>query len=199
MDTPDLADELVPCNLCEYFNQFGLQITANAHTTVVDYLVMTFDIQRKEYKPYSKPGNHLLYVDNQSDHPPHVIKTIPQSVQNRPSPSSSNITIFDEAKEHYEDALHTAGNKDKFSYKPNTGDAQNATQQKRRNRNITWFNPPYSSSVKSNIGKRFISLIVHHLPRKHTLHKICNRNTLEISYSCMDNNGKTHKNAQEID
>ena len=160
---------------------------------------MTFDIQRKKYKPYTKPGNRLLYVDNQSDHPPHVIKTIPQSVQSRLSTSSSNITTFDEAKEQYEDALRIQLEKDKFSYKPNTGDAQNPTQQKRRNRNITWFTPPYSSSVKSNIGKRFISLIVQHFPRKHPLHKICNRNTLEIRYSCMDNNGKTHKNAQQID
>ena len=178
--------------LCEKFNQYVLQITANANETVVDYLDMTFDIQRKEYKPYTKPCNHLLYVNTQSNHPSHVIKTIPQSVQSRLSTISSNEKIFDEAKGQYENALHTAGYKDKLNFKPNTGDAQNQTQQKRRSRNITWFNPPYSSSVKSNIGKKIISLIVH-FPREHPLHKICNRNTLKISYSSMDNMEKLTK------
>ena len=35
-------------DLCEKFNQSDLQITEYANTTVVDYLDMTFDIQRKE-------------------------------------------------------------------------------------------------------------------------------------------------------
>ena len=81
----------------------------------------------------------------------------------------------------------------KLNFKTNTGEAQNQTQQKRRSRNITWFNPPFSSSVKSNIGKQFISLIVQHFPRGHPLHKICNRNTLKICYSCMDNMEKLTK------
>ena len=30
-----------------------------------------------------------------------------------------------------------------------------------------------------------------HFPKGHELHKICNRNTLKMSYSCMDNMGTT--------
>ena len=54
-------------------------------------------------------------------------------------------------------------------------------------RNITWFNPPYSKNVKTNVGKHFLSLINHHFPKSNPLHKIFNRNTLKLSYSCMSN------------
>ena len=60
----------------------------------------------------------------------------------------------------------------------------------KRKRHITWFNPPFTSNVKSNIGKRFLTLIDQHFPKNHPLHKICNRNTLKLSYSCMDNMAK---------
>ena len=47
--------------------------------------------------------------------------------------------------------------------------------------------PPYNRHVSNNIGKKFIHLVNKHFPKEHPLHKICNRNTLKISYSCMDN------------
>jgi hypothetical protein len=62
-------------------------------------------------------------------------------------------------------------------------------QRTRRNRqrNIIWFNPPFSKSVNTNIGREFLSLIDNHFPLQHKLHKIFNRNTLKMSYSCMNN------------
>ena len=39
----------------------------------------------------------------------------------------------------------------------------------------------------SNVGKCFLSLIDQHFPNSHSLHKIFNRNTLKLSYSCMTN------------
>ena len=71
----------------------------------------------------------------------------------------------------------------KLSYEGTTDNAQNPKS------NITWFNPSYSDSAKS---KRSISLIVHS-PREHRLHKIGNKNNLNISYSCMDNIEEIHK------
>ena len=66
---------------------------------------------------------------------------------------------------------------------------QNAPQRTHRNRqhNIIWFNPPFSKSVNTNIGWEFLSLIDKHFPLQHKLHKIFNRNTLKVSYSCMNN------------
>jgi predicted GIY-YIG superfamily endonuclease len=41
--------------------------------------------------------------------------------------------------------------------------------------------------VKSNVGGTFIKLLAKHFPQGHKLHKIFNRNTVKISYSCMKN------------
>ena len=62
-------------------------------------------------------------------------------------------------------------------------------QKRKRKRNIIWFNPPYSKNVKTNIGKTFLQLLSKHFPKDHHMHKIFNRNTVKISYSCMRNIG----------
>ena len=52
---------------------------------------------------------------------------------------------------------------------------------------IIWFNPPYSANVATNIGHKFLKAIDECFPLSHPLHKILNRNTLKLSYSCMQN------------
>ena len=42
-------------------------------------------------------------------------------------------------------------------------------------------------NVKNNIGKNFLQLIDKHFPRSSKLHKIFNRNTVKVSYSCTPN------------
>ena len=49
------------------------------------------------------------------------------------------------------------------------------------------YNPPYSANIKTNIGKTFLNLIKKHFPKTSKLHKILNKNTAKISYSCMNN------------
>ena len=63
------------------------------------------------------------------------------------------------------------------------------TQQPRRNRqrNIIWFSPPFSKNVKTNIEHSFLKLVNTHFPIDNKLHKIFNRNTVKICYSCMSN------------
>ena len=60
-------------------------------------------------------------------------------------------------------------------------------QKRKRKRNIIWFNPPYSKNVKTNIGKTFLQLLSKHFPKDHQMHKIFNKNTIKVSYSCMNN------------
>ncbi len=60
-------------------------------------------------------------------------------------------------------------------------------KRKKRSRNITWFNPPYSSNITTNIGKQFFKLLDKCFPPGHQLHKLLNRNTVKLSYSCMPN------------
>ena len=58
-------------------------------------------------------------------------------------------------------------------------------QRRNRQRNIIWFNPLFSKNVKTNIARSFLNLVDTHSPVGHKLHKIFNRNTVKVSYSCM--------------
>ena len=50
-----------------------------------------------------------------------------------------------------------------------------------------WVQPPFSKNVKTNIAHRFLHLVDTHFPAGHKLHKIFNRNTVKVRYSCMNN------------
>ena len=194
INKPPAIAERIKKKLCEKFKEFDLKITASANSTVTDFLDVTFDLKKQEYKPYTKPGNTLLYVHTESNHPPIITKRIPQSIENRLSNISSNREIFNTAKPQYEKALYDAGHRTKLIYKPTRNNHRETTVNKRK-RNITWYNPPYSMNVKTNIGKTLLALIDRHFPKDNSLHKICNRNTIKISYSCtpnMENIIKSH-------
>ena len=169
--------------LIKTFNDHELKITVEANIKSVDFLDITFDLNSNTYKPYNKPSNNILYIHNESNHPPSVIKQLPKSVDNRISKNSSNATIFNENIGPYVDALKASGFNDVLKYqKENTINNKN-----KRKRNITWYNPPYSKSVITNIGKIFLKMIKKHFPKQNPLSKIFNKNTLKISYKCVKN------------
>ena len=97
---------------------------------------------------------------------------------------SSSEQIFNEAKGYYQEALKKSGHKHELKY-----DSTNDPGRRRRKRNIIWFNPPFSKTVTSSIGKKFLSLLDKHFPRSHKFYKIFNRNTVKVSYGCMPNIG----------
>ena len=50
-----------------------------------------------------------------------------------------------------------------------------------------WFNPPFNSTVKNNIGKDFLNLIDECFPPTHPLNKVLNRKNVKVSYSTTPN------------
>ena len=46
---------------------------------------------------------------------------------------------------------------------------------------------PFAQAVKTNVAKLFFRLLDKHFAKSHLLHKIFNRNTIKVSYSCMNN------------
>ena len=130
-------------------------------------------------------GNVPLYVQKKSNHPPSILKNIPDSINKRLSEISSDRQCFDNAKTVYQEALNKSGYNYNLSYNEPRNEIQHS--RKDRPRNILWYNPPFSKNVKTNVGKCFLSLIDQHFPKSHSLHKIFNRNTLKLSYSCMTN------------
>ena len=74
-----------------------------------------------------------------------------------------------------------------------TTESRSQNEKRKRSRNIIWFNPPYSKTVRTNVAGDFLKSIDKHFPKTSPLHKIFNRNTIEVSYSCM----RETKSAQE--
>ena len=84
-----------------------------------------------------------------------------------------------------------------LTYDSNT--PQQRTEKKRRRRNITWYNPPYSKNVATNVGKKFLNIVRPSFGNGHPLKKIFNKNTLKVSYSCIPSLEKkisTHNKAK---
>ena len=165
--------------LHKIFGQFGLKITAASNLHVVNFLDVTFDLSTGKYKPYRRPNDDPLYIHKHSKHPPSILRQLPASINKRISTLSSDKQVFDDAVQTYQNVLGHSN----FSHKPEY--MPHVTQQPRRNRqrNIIWFNPPFSKNVKTNIARSFLK----HFPIGNKLHKIFNRNTVKVSYSCMSN------------
>ena len=132
--------ERIKTELFRKFNEYGLEITAEANATKVDYLDVKFDIKTKIYKPYTKPSNKHLYVHQESNHPPLITKQIPQSIEARLSNISSNEAIFKVSKAEYKAALKEAGYNTTLHYIPTH--STNNRQERKRKWHFVWFTPP---------------------------------------------------------
>ena len=176
-------------DLHSLFGQHDLKITIELGTTSCNFLDVTLDLKENTHAPYRKPNDTPLYVHVDSNHPPNVIREIPNSINARLNSISSNRQTFDEAVPAYQQALDKSGHKHTLTYKEevNTNSQSKQTNKKKKKRHIVWFNPPYNKAVKTNIGKRFLALIDKHFPPQHRLRKIINRNCVKISYSCTKN------------
>ena len=154
------------------------------HRDIYNYLDITLNWNDGSYRPYRKPNEETNYIHISSNHPPSIIKEIAWSVEKRLSILSSSKDIFQESAIFYEKCLKNSGYKTKLQYQHPKENNQN---KKKRKPKIIWLNPPYSKSVKTNIGKIFIKLICKHFPPNHKFVKIFNKNTIKLSYSCMPN------------
>lgn len=163
------------------FKDNGLSITIEIGMQTTDFLDVTFDLPSGKYYPYRKPNDMPLYVKAASNHPPSIIRQLPKMISRRVSDISCNIDEFNKAKPEYESALRDSGYREKMTYHEPT------STRRKRSRKVTWFNPPYSKSVKTNVGKTFIALIEKHFPAHHKYRKLFNKNNVKVSYSCMDN------------
>ena len=177
--------EQIKKSICKVFSSNHLQITIEANKKVVNFLDVTLDLNKQSYAPYIKPNNKPLYVHRESNHPPLILKNIPLAINRRLNEISSNKESFDEAAPVFQEALRNSGYEHTLKYenvKPNS-----ESKAKNRSRNITWFHPPYSKHVATNVGKKFLSIVKDCFKQNHPLRKIFNKNTLKISYSCMPN------------
>ena len=85
----------------------------------------------------------------------------------------------------YQEALKKSGYNYELKFDPSASTPK--TKKKNRKRNILWFNPPWNSEVKTNVGKEFLKIVDECFPPENPLSKIFNRKSVKISYSTTPN------------
>ena len=185
---PPRQVEAMKKKICAIFRKNKLEITIEANKKSVNFLDITMDLESETYRPYIKPNDAPLYIHKLSNHPPSILKNIPAAVNKRLSSISSNETIFENAAPVYQEALSKSGYNVQLKFNPNSENTSK-TNCRKRSRKITWFNPPYSSNVKTNVGAKFLKLVDKCFPPSNPLSKSINRNTVKFSYRCTPNIG----------
>ena len=176
--------EAIKKKICQTYRKHGLEITVEANKKIVQFLDVELNLENGSYKPFIKPNDVPLYVNQESNHPPTVTKHIPEAINRRLSNLSSDEKMFKSVAPIYQEALKNSGYNYELNFNPQTSSTAN---KRSRKRNILWFNPPYSLSVKTNVGGRFLKLIDKHFPKCNPLSKVINRQTVKVSYRTTPN------------
>ena len=69
--------------ICRIFANSNLRITIEANKKTVNFLHVTLDLTTERFKPYSKSATTPLYVHSGSNHPPNIVRNIPEAINNR--------------------------------------------------------------------------------------------------------------------
>ena len=166
---------------------FSLTTTCETNLKAVNFLDVILNLTTGKYQHYNKPDNNSLYINILSNHPPNIIKNLPENISKRINTLSADETTFSKSKDLYNNALAESGFKYKITFQKQQNTSTITNNTKKRKRKIIWFNPPFSLNVSTNIGKKFFSLLGKHFPKTHQLHKLFNRNNVKISYSSLPN------------
>ena len=167
--------------LIKTFQDNDLSITSLTNITSANFLDITLNLTMESYKPYRKPNDQPLYIDKYSNHPRHIIKTLPNTISKRISELSSTKKDFEEAAPIYIEAMKQAKHDCQIKY---AKENQQTSKQKNRKRNIICYNPPFNNQVSTNIGKEFFKLLRKYFPKEN---KLFNKNNIKISYRCTRN------------
>ena len=106
------------------FKEEGLSITIETNLIDTDFLDVTFNLATKKYFPFRKANNTPLYINAFSNHPPTIIKQLPQMIKEGILNLSCNKKEFDKVKSVYESGLKNNGHFSSMSY--NNSNTRNA-------------------------------------------------------------------------
>ena len=161
-NTSGPQNEKIKKDFVKIFKDNGLEIVIQCNLKVTNFLDVTLNLTDGTYKPYRKPDDETNYVHVESDHPPTILKQLPIAVEKRISDLSANEEIFNNAKNYYQEALKKSGYSYQIKYNPTTTPNPGAENRRKRGRKILWFNPPYSRSVETDVGKQFLVRYIFH-------------------------------------
>ena len=150
---------------------------------IINYPDVTLDLRSATFQPYVNLGKIPQYVHRDSDHPPNIIQNIPAAINKCLCSISSDNVVFCENSKIHQKAFNYSG----YNHQLTFNDSQTAHPSKcKRHRNVSWFNPPYSMNVKTNIDRSFLSLVDFHLHKDHPLHRIQSRSVIAVWAACLE-------------
>lgn len=179
--------EKIKKQIQKVFRDNGLNVIISVNLNTVDFLDVTLDLKLGTYKPFSKPNDVPLYIHAKSNHPPPTLRNVLLAVNKRLSEISSNEDIFNEAAPIYQKALKDSGYNHTLKFSKEIPKNSETKRQRKKKRNIIWFNPPYSANVTSKVGEKFLKLIDKFFPKGSKFYKLFNRNNLKVSYRTCPN------------
>ena len=121
------------------FNEFDPKVTSQANLKIVNYLDVTFSLSTGRQLP--------VFINAMSNHPPSIIKHLPQAKEHRISGLSCDNTEFEKATPLYNEALRASGFKSSIEYTNVDG---NTTQQNNEKRKRLWQAIPDKSVSSFN-------------------------------------------------
>ena len=137
-NTSSLEAEKLNKKYQKLFKEIELDIIIQYNLKITIYLDITLNLNDGSYRPYRKPDEETSYIHINSDHPPSIIKEIPQSIEKRLSILPSSKDIFQESAIYYEKCLKTVDIKP--SYNINN---QKKTIKTKRKENVPLFGSIY--------------------------------------------------------
>ena len=69
--------------IIKIFKETGFEIDIEANLKIVNFLDTTFNLINGSYKPYKKPNDTLLYINNNSNHSLQIIKKLSKKINDR--------------------------------------------------------------------------------------------------------------------
>ena len=124
-------------DLKQKFNELSLSITALTSQQRTNFLDITFNLANDTYKSYGKPNDEPLYINNSSNHPPSILRELPNSINTRINTLSCDKGTFDTAAPECNEALRRSDFNAQLTNQP-----PNAYTNTRlsRSRNVIWYN-----------------------------------------------------------
>ena len=128
------ASDKIPKDIIRTFQKnSGLKTTITTNLKIVNFLDVTFNLCTGKYQPYKKPNDTHTYINVNSNHPPNIIKALPDIISKR----ISNISSDNNATPFYNYVLSASGYKENLTYQQDLKPSKKVRQRK-----IIWFNPP---------------------------------------------------------
>merc|ERR1711974_257728 len=91
--------------VAKLLKSMDLTLTFKVNITDTDFLDINLDLKTDIFKPYMKPNDTPLYINTQSNHPPHIFRNLPAGICHRIATNSSNEEVFKNVEAPYIDAL----------------------------------------------------------------------------------------------